>query len=205
VHRKSVARLRSPCNPPRAVSCAVTMLATQLLRVPSLLAGAIAGAIVSPWLQDPVKPAPPPAPAPVAEAPAATPPVTGAPAKAVPGKPDKNALEGVYELKRRVGPAGPETRVSRGYLAITGRYMFMCIAAEGADGTTPLVHCGVRSWQTHQERVRTVALVGWLTDRDGAIKLERRGHEELRSIEPVRGGLRVMQPDNHWLEFERVE
>jgi hypothetical protein len=171
------------------------MNATSLLAVPSLLAAALAGALASPWLQDPVKPAPAPAPPKAPEG----------PAKEVPGKPDRHELEGVYELKRRMGPAGADARTSRGYLAITGRHLFLCLAAEGADATAPLVHAGVRTWQPQQDRVRTTVLLGWLSDRDGSLKVEKPGTEELRRIEPMKGGLRVMQPDNRWLEFERVE
>ncbi len=165
-----------------------------MLRVPSLLAAALAGALASPWLQDPVKPAP----APDASA-------KDAPAKDVPGRPAKHALEGVYELRRRMGPGGPEARASRGYLAITSRHLFLCLAAEGAAADTPLVHAGVRSWQMQQDRVRTVVMLGWLTDKDGGIQLEKPGHEELRRIELMQGGVRVMQADNRWLEFERLE
>ena len=170
-----------------------------LLRIPSLLAVALAGAIASPWLQDPVKPPPAPVPAP---APAAA---EEAPEKAVPGKPARHALEGVYVLKRRMSPAGQEARQSRGYLAITSRHMFLCLAAEGAAADKPLLHAGVRSWQPHQERMRTAVLIGWLTDKDGRVQLEKPGHEELRRVEPIQGGVRVMQPDDRWLEFERVE
>lgn len=166
-----------------------------MLRIPSLLAGALAGALASPWLQDPVKPAP--APAAPAEPDAAP--------KDAPGKPAKHALEGVYELRRRMSPAGQEARPSRGYLAITSRHLFLCLAAEGSDAKTPLVHTGVRSWQPQQDRVRTVVMLGWLTDKDGRVQLEKPGHEELRRIELMQGGVRVMQSDNRWLEFERVE
>jgi hypothetical protein len=161
-----------------------------------LLVGSLAGSLAFPSRQGPVKPAPAPATPPAAQE---------APAKEIPGKPEKHELEGVYVLKRRMSAAGQDARASRGYLAITGRHLFLCIAAEGADATTPLVHAGVRTWQPQQDRVRTTVLIGCLTNSDGAIKAEKPGHEELRRIEPMKGGLRVMQPDNRWLEFERVE
>lgn len=171
-----------------------------MLRSTSLIAGLCAGLFASPWLQDPVKPTPAPAtPPPAAEAPA--PP----PAKAPPGKPFRHPTEGVYELRARIMNGKRDELPSRGFLAITGRHLFLTVAAPGRDPDLPLVRSSVRTWTPQNDKAATTIQLGWFTDQDGTLHVEPPGTVEVRSIELTQGGVRVKQDDRNWLEFERVE
>lgn len=166
--------------------------------------GLCAGWLVSPWWQDPVKPAPAP-PAPVAAPSEAGAPLPAAAGATPLGTPPRHATEGVYELRRRVTEGRVDAAPCSGYLAITNRHLFLCLAEDAPVTGTVLLRAGVRSWRAEKDRVRTTTLCGWLTDADGGIVLERKGHEELRKIVLVKGGVQVKQDDRNWLEFERIE
>ncbi len=114
-------------------------------------------------------------------------------------------MEGVYELRRRVVNNQPHALPSHGYLAITQRHLFLYLAAPSLDPALPLVRASVRTWQPQKELVRTTIKLGWFTDQEGVVHLERPGTEEPRRLELIRGGLRVLQDERNWLEFERVE
>jgi hypothetical protein len=185
-----------------------------MLRLPSLIAGLCAGLFAAPWLQDPVKPAPPtaekPAEKPVekpAEKPASTPANSAsAPAPAdVAGHAKPNPLEGVYRLTARVIAGKRDAGTCRGYLAITQRHLFLCLAAPGPDRDTPLLRAGVRTWKAVDGGTEASIQLGWYNDKDGKLHLETPGTEERRRVEFIQGGLRVLQDDHNWLEFERVE
>jgi hypothetical protein len=123
----------------------------------------------------------------------------------VPGARPKHATEGVYALRRRFLRAVADPRPATGYLAITGRHLFLCVAEPGPDPQKPLLRAGVRSWTLEKDRTKLKVLNGWLTDGEGAIVVERPGLEELRAIELIQGGLRIKQDETSWLEFERIE
>ena len=173
-----------------------------LRRWSSLLAGLCAGAFASPLWQDPPA-VPPPAPAATPQQPANAPATQTAPAGL--GAPVRHAIEGVYALRRRVIAGKAEPLPCSGYLAITNRHLFLCVAEPGPHPERPLLRAGVRSWQQDRELVRTKVLNGWLTDADGGIVVERPDHEERRKIELVQGGVKVKQDEYNWLEFERIE
>lgn len=126
-------------------------------------------------------------------------------AKKVLGKPERNPLEGVYRLRQRVVDGLRDPTPCKGYLAITARHMFLNIAAQGPDKSVPLLHAGVREWSKSGGDVRTVAKLDYYTDGEGGIHQNDDGKQEMRKIELVRGGVRVMQGTQSWLEFERVE
>jgi hypothetical protein len=144
--------------------------------------------------QDP-PPATPPGP------PAATTPA----AKEVPGRPARHPFEGVYELRRRVVNGEPDGKPSKGLLAITQRHLFLQLAAPGPDPDLPLVRASARTWRPHEPNVATTIKLGWFSDASGGLHAEPPGSEEQRRIELVQGGVRVLQDDRNWLEFERVE
>ncbi|MBL8755087.1 MAG: hypothetical protein JNK15_17415 [Planctomycetes bacterium] len=164
------------------------------MRVLSLVAGLCAGAFASPLLQDP---APTTTPTPVA-------PPTAA-AKEVPGRPARHPFEGVYVLRKRSVDGKVDPLPSRGYLAITGRHLFLTVAVPGPDRDQPLVRTSVRQWTQAGELTTTTILLGWLTDQEGAVVVEPPGTEEKRRCMLVKGGLRIEQDPRNWLEFERVE
>ena len=169
-------------------------------RWPSLLAGLCAGAFASPLWQDPVKP-PAPVPVPAVAEPAPVP----SPAKPPLGTPARGPTEGVYALRRRISDGLVDTAACSGYMAITNRHLFLCVAEDSPASGRVLFRAGVRSWRPEKDRVRTTILNGWLTDADGGIVVERAGHEELRKIVLVKGGVQVKQDERNWLEFERIE
>lgn len=167
-------------------------------RLPTLLAGLCAGAFASPWLQDPQKPAPAAKPTP--------PPATATPdAQDAPGKPARHPIEGVYALRGRVMNGRKDTLPSLGFLAITHRHLFLYLAGQGADPASPLLRAGVRTWKPAEDYVDATIQLGWFTDADGGVHLEKAGTAERRRIELVQGGVRVVQDERNWLEFERVE
>tara|TARA_R110002072_G_scaffold264409_1_gene423116 strand:- start:20555 stop:21097 length:543 start_codon:yes stop_codon:yes gene_type:complete len=125
--------------------------------------------------------------------------------KKVPGKPDRSPLEGVYRLRKRVTNGIPDAKPNKGYLAITSRHLFLSLASAGLDETLPLLHSGVREWIKVGADVRTTAKLDYYTDGDGVIHQTPEGKQEVRRIELVLGGVRVMQGPHSWLEFERVE
>ena len=180
-----------------------------------------------PVTQQPVpKPQPaaeqPAAEQPAAEQPAAGQPSTGQPATQSPsaaqsspapekpptkviGKPEPSPLEGVYRLRQRVTDGIAETQPSVGYLAITNRHMFLNLASTGLPEGPPLLHAGVREWRKVGEDVRTTAKLDYYTDGAGEIFRTPDGKQEMRRIQLVRGGVRVIQDAHSWLEFERIE
>ena len=121
------------------------------------------------------------------------------------GKPERSPLEGVYRLRRRVNAGIPENNPSKGYMAITGRHLFLSLASKGPDETMPLLHAGVREWTKDGPDIRTTAKLDYYTDDEGVIHQTPEGKQEKRRIQIVRGGVRVMQGRHSWLEFERVE
>lgn len=171
-----------------------------MLRLPSVIAGLCAGVFAAPWLQDPVKPTPPAAEKPAATAPGAA----DAPA-ATPGRPKPHVFEGVFRLTARVIAGNRDAGTSRGYLAITNRHLFLCLAASTSDPQLPLVRAGVRSWKPQEDAVTSTILLGWFNDKDGTLHVEQTGTEERRRIELTQGGVRVYSDDRNWLEFERLE
>lgn len=170
-----------------------------MLRAPSLITGLVAGLFLPPLWQDPVKP-------PVASPAPATPATPDAkPAKDVPGRPARHAIEGVFEVRRRITNNKPDPVPSRGYLAITNRHLFLSASAPGTDKDLPLVRSTVRTWTQQADGARTTIQLGWFTDKDGNLILEPTGTQETRRIELIQGGVRLMQDDRNWLEFERIE
>lgn len=121
------------------------------------------------------------------------------------GKPERSPLEGVYRLRKRVTGGVPDAKPNKGYLAITARHMFLSLASAGLDKASPLLHAGVREWVKVGSDVRTTAKLDYYTDGDGLIHQTPDGKQEVRRIEIVLGGVRVMQGPHSWLEFERVE
>jgi hypothetical protein len=150
-------------------------------------------AAVWPWLQDP-------AGAPRAPAGSAT-----APDRDVATRPLRQPLEGVYQLRARFVGGKKVTQPSTGWLAITSRHLFLCLSAPGSDPDAPLLRAGVRTWAADGEMVRTTVALGWFTDQDGEVHVERPGTDERRRIDVIQGGVRIAQDPRNFLEFERVE
>jgi hypothetical protein len=181
-----------------------------MLRTSSLIAGLVAGLFLPPLWQDPVKPPVTPPAVPPSSAPTAPPdtkaatPEPGA-TKDVPGRPRRHAIEGVFEVRLRVLNGKTDPVPSRGYLVITNRHLFMSGSAPGPDPKLPLLRTTVRTWTQQADGVRTTMQLGWFTDKDGTTILEPTGTQETRRIELIQGGVRVMQDDRNWIEFDRVE
>jgi hypothetical protein len=166
--------------------------------------------------QDPAPrptPAPTPAPAPAPptaprSADAATPatPSTGAAnGKASTAARTPHPLEGVYTLRARMLDGKAERLPSRGFVAITQRHLFLCLASPGATPESPLLRAGVRTWKPAEAFVDGTVQLGWYTDADGTVVTERAGASERRRVDPIPGGIRIWQDNRSWLDFERVE
>lgn len=121
-----------------------------------------------------------------------------------PGRPARHPLEGVYELRSRVVD-GVAQLESRGYLAITPRHMFLCVAAGGTDPDLPLLRAAVHEWKPDRELVRRVVRLSYYTDGGGGIHVDAPGAIELRMVRLVQGGVRVMLDEGNWLDFTRLE
>lgn len=121
------------------------------------------------------------------------------------GKPKRHPLEGVYKLRSRVvqGLAGNPS--SRGYLVITSRHMFLSLASPGTSDEHPLVHAAVREWRMTDDGVRMTSKLDYFSNESGVITMTPEGKQDVRQIQIVRGGVRVIQGEQTWLEFERVE
>lgn len=169
-----------------------------MLKITSLLALAVAA--LFPW-QDP-KPSKKPAKTPAAQQPAKQ---AGKPAQAVAGQPKPNPLEGVYKLRSRVVQGLAGNGSNRGYLVITGRHLFLSLASKGTSDKHPLVHASVREWRMADDGMHMTAKLDYFSDNRGVITMTPEGKQEVRVIQVVRGGVRVLQGDQTWLEFERVE
>jgi hypothetical protein len=94
---------------------------------------------------------------------------------------------------------------SRGYVAITNRHMFLCLAGPGPDPEQPLLRSGVRTWKPEDDFVRCELKLGYYTDSRGDIHVERPGVVEVRRVELAGGRLRIFQDSSSYLEFERIE
>lgn len=122
-----------------------------------------------------------------------------------PGEPPHSRFEGVYRLKARVVDGRTDTNPHHGFLGITRKHLFLTLAAPGPRAGNPLIHSSVRQWREEQGSVHTVIDIDVWTDGAGNIHLEPAGKHERRRFELVRGGIRVLQDDRTWLEFERVD
>ena len=151
----------------------------------NLTAVVLLAAAVSPSWQDPVK-------------------VSGAKTKAV-GRGKRHPWEGVYRLKRRVVGGVEPPQPTRGYIAITGRHLFLQLVAPGVEDEHPLVHAAVREWRQVGGVMHTSARLDLHSTGAGRIVLQPRGKQEARTVELVQGGLIVRQGREDYLEFERIE
>lgn len=142
---------------------------------------------------------------PDAEKPATDKPADGKTAPKVIGKPEPSPLEGVYQLRSRITAGVLNANPSRGYLAITNRHMLLSLASAGQDEAFPLLHSSVREWRKVGADVRTTVKLDYYTNNDGEVFLTPDGKQEVRRIQLIRGGVRVHQDGNSWLEFERIE
>lgn len=162
-----------------------------MAKIPLILSAALAVPVVfaawSGWQDPPPPPSPPPA------------------AAVVPGTPPRHAWEGVYRLRRRTVDGVAETRPSRGYVAITHRHMFVCLAGPGSDADLPLLRSGVRTWRQQDDAIESIVEIGYYTDADGGIHVEAPGTKEVRRVSIERGVLRILQDARNQLEFERIE
>lgn len=120
-------------------------------------------------------------------------------------RPVPHPFEGVYELRRRVAAGVVDPQPSTGWLAITNRHLFVSLAAPGPDPDRPLLRSGVRTWTAQGDKMQTTVCMGWYTDGDGEVHLEKAGTIETRRLERLRGLVRLHQGENTYLEFERVE
>ena len=126
--------------------------------------------------------------------------------KETPGEPRaRHRFEGVYRLSSRVVEGTTHKRDNRGYLVITQRHMFLSLAAPGTDREHPLVHAGVREWRETRDGVAMVMKLDYHSDTDGNIVLQEFDSEEVRRMQLQRGGIRVYQGEQSWLDFERIE
>lgn len=124
------------------------------------------------------------------------------------GLPERDPLEGVYVLTGRQVAGHPDPNPSHGYLAITHRHIFLTFAGAGPDPDYPLLRAGVRKWTRKGDKQSTVdgvVQLGFFTDGDAEVHIEQPGTREPRRIDLLRGGLRVWQDDQSFLDFERVE
>ena len=121
------------------------------------------------------------------------------------GAPARDPLEGFYELRSRTINGKPDLNRSRGYLAITGRHMLVCLAGAGPDPDYPLLRADVRSWQKRDASVDTILKLGFYTDEDGEIHVEEPGRRQLRRVDLIRGKVRIWQDGQSFLDFERIE
>lgn len=129
----------------------------------------------------------------------------GSAAPAPAGVPAAHPFEGVYTLRARVAGGRKDEQPSRGYLAITKRHVFLCLAAPGPDAEQPLLRAGVRTWKPDGEFMNGTVQLGWFNDVEGEMHLEPPGTPERRRVQRIQGGLRIMQDATSWLEFERIE
>ena len=169
------------------------MLHPSLCVVPLLVAlGAAAWRAQEPSPQEPSPPPPPP--------PASSPDKSDK----VPGK-DSHPLEGVYELRKRFVGGRADPQPGSGYVAITHSHMFLFLAAPGPHPSQPLLRSGVRTWEPRGELVQTKIVMGYYTNQDGTVRIEKPGTEEIRRVDVERGRVRIHQDGKNWLEFERIE
>ncbi len=121
------------------------------------------------------------------------------------GRPPRHRYEGVYRLTGRVIRGMRDQKPLKGYLAITSRHLFLSLASAGPSEEHPLVNAGVREWRATDGGIRTTARLDYFTDGAGKLHFVKDGKEEIRAIRVMQGGLRVVQADETWLDFERVE
>ena len=125
------------------------------------------------------------------------------------GAPKRDPLEGLYELRGRVVHGVQAPGHGRGYVSITHSHLLMVLAGAGSDPEKPLLRAGVRKWARTPKQgdkgVEMVAELGFFTDVDGDIFLEKPGSKSVRRIDLARGRLRIWQDARSYLEFERIE
>lgn len=178
-----------------------------------------AGLALGKLWQDPVPPPAPAAGAPATQpAPPSPPAATQEPGKADAanaestkppiGAPKASPFVGVYRLSARSVDGTKVQAPGSGHLVITPRHLVLAAAAPGAKPDRLLLRTSVRTWTPSKERKDRVVmrvLAGWLTDAEDHLVLEALGQEEVRTLELVRGGIRVAEDPRNWLEFERIE
>jgi hypothetical protein len=117
----------------------------------------------------------------------------------------RDLLEGVYELRSRVTDGVTSALASRGYLAITRRHLFLCLAGPGSDPDVPLLRAGVRTWTRRDGAFDARIAMGFFNDDGGTLRLEPLGLAEVRRFDVASGRLRIWQDGRSYLEFERIE
>lgn len=127
------------------------------------------------------------------------------PKGAIPGKSKRHPLEGVYKLRSRVVDGLAGNGQNKGYLAITGRHIFLSLASPSNDDDHPLIHSAVREWRQTVDGIQMTAKLDYHSDNHGTISITPAGKQETRDLQLIRGGVRVMQGQHTYLEFERVE
>ena len=60
-------------------------------------------------------------------------------------------------------------------------------------------------WRMAEDGMHMISKLDYYSDNRGVITMTPEGKQDLRRIQVVRGGVRVMQGEQTWLEFERVE
>ncbi|MEZ6036761.1 MAG: hypothetical protein R3F29_04735 [Planctomycetota bacterium] len=152
--------------------------------------------------QDPPSPAKPAS----AQDPVKQEPATAAPEDKEPkSAPKRHRYEGVYRLRSVMVAGAPETDQKQGYLAITGRHLFLVVAADGPVADQPVVSAGVRRWKEELGGISTTVELDFFNDHNGALHFAPPGLPEVRGIELVRGGLRLLKDATTWMDFERIE
>ncbi len=125
------------------------------------------------------------------------------------GAPKRDPLEGLYELRGRVVNGVQAPGRGRGYVSITHTHLLMVLAGAGSNADRPLLRAGVRKWKRSKKKgdkgVEMVAEIGFFTNVDGDIFLEKPGSKSVRRIDLARGRLRIWQDMRSYLEFERIE
>lgn len=121
------------------------------------------------------------------------------------GAPVRDPIEGLYTLRARMAGGVQALGSGEGYVAITHRHLLMVLAGGGTDPERPLLRAGVRKWQRAEKGISMTAELGFFTDADGDIYLEKPGEKSVRKIDLARGRLRIWQDAESYLEFERVE
>lgn len=158
---------------------------------------------------------PPPAQQPVRQEPARQEPATQEPAASRPeaakatgepvNAPKRHRYEGVYRLTGVTVGGTAEADQKHGYLAITGRHLFLVVAADGPVPEQPVVSAGVRRWKEELGGISTTVELDFFEDHNGELHFAPPGLPEVRGVELFRGGLRLRKDINSWMDFERIE
>lgn len=112
-------------------------------------------------------------------------------------------LEGHYRLLTYTRPGAPAVPTS-GYLVVGRRHLSIHLQGQGPT-RLPALQSAYRSYRIVDNRLYTTSLIGYRTDADGVVRIEKAGMTQSHGFRLIGTKLTLRLEGDRVLEFERIE